>query len=511
MGLDKFLNNMKTLAVVCNQWGDTGKGKFVDYFAEWADIIARGTGGANAGHTIIINDKKYVFHLVPSGIIHDDAGKINIIGNGVAFDPRATLEELSVLEKEKKSFSNLKIAYNAKLILPQHLVMDRITDSKESSEESKVKIGTTGRGIGPLYTDHYARTGLIVNDMLNKDIFARKLKENLTDKVRILKQRMEEGLDPEKLKEVMNHKHLENGRFYDSEKIFNLNAIVETYSNYGNVFRGMIEDTDEFMHSVAGRKKVLLEGAQGLLLSVDYGSYPYVTSSDCSVRGLAKGVGLSEKDIDLTLGIAKAFYMTRVGEGPFPTELGREKSAEFCSSCTKADEDSKFPDAKINDSNEFMQGIAIRRTGQEYGATTGRPRRTGWLDLPLLRYARKINGPNIILSKVDVLSDCDEIKICNSYVYEGPDYNTGSMVLSRGNVIDNAFPISEVLKHCRPEGLGHNGYKIFPGWKSDISNIKQYNELPSKFKDIVEFIEEQANVNVKVISVGPEREQTILK
>jgi len=495
--LENFLKNVKTLAVVCNQWGDTGKGKFVDYFAEWADIIARGTGGANAGHTIKIKDKTYIFHLIPSGIIYDSEKKINIIGNGVAFDPKVAIGEIELLDKFGLSYNNLNIAYNSKLVLPQHLVIDRI---KEAGTGKGGKIGTTGRGIGPVYADYYSRIGLMTNDMLNKDIFAKKLRKNLADKITLL-----QNEDKEKIKEIMNHPHLESGIFYDSEKIFNEEAIIEKYMQYGEKLKEMICDTDDFLDLSKGIKKILLEGAQGHLLSIDYGSYPYVTSSDCSVRGLAKGVGLKEKDIDMTLGIVKAFYMTRVGGGPFPTEIGGEESEKWCSSNTKKDEEYEYPDADINSPNGFEQGIAIRRIGEEYGATTGRPRRTGWLDLPLLRYAAKTNGPNVILTKIDVLNNCDTIKICDSYNYQGPDYSIGKLVLQKGLEIRTAFPNSEILKYCWPN------YKIFPGFKSDISGIKEDNNLPSKLKDIVNFIENSAKVDVKIISTGSDREQTILR
>jgi adenylosuccinate synthase len=496
MNLEKFLKGKKTIAVVCNQWGDTGKGKFVDYFAEWADIIARGTGGANAGHTIKIGYNTYIFHLIPSGIIYDSEDKINIIGNGVALDPRVILEEIGLLDKAGLSYNNLKIAYNSKLVLPQHLVVDRI---KEAGTGKGGKIGTTGRGIGPVYTDYYARAGLMTNDMLNKDIFAAKLKKNLKDKITLL-----QNEDPEKIKEIMNQPHLESGIFYDENEIFNEEAIIERYMEYGRKLKDMISDTDGFINLRKGTHKILLEGAQGHLLSIDYGSYPYVTSSDCSVRGLAKGVGLMEKDIDLNLGIVKAFYMTRVGGGPFPTEIGGKESEKWCSSKTKQDEEIEYPDASVNSLNELEQGIAIRKIGEEYGATTQRPRRTGWLDLPLLRYATRTNGPNVILTKIDVLDYCDTIKICDSYTYDGPDYNLGNKVLSKGATIEVAYPNSEILKHCRPN------YKTFPGGNSDISHTKEYENLPSKVGDIINFIKDSAKVNIKIVSVGPEREQTIL-
>src|SRR3989344_8564446 len=274
----RLLNGVSTLAIVCTQWGDTGKGKFVDFFAEWADIIARGTGGANAGHTIVIGGKTYIFHLIPSGILYDSAGKRNIIGNGVACDPRILIEELEILTKEHMSFNNLSIAYNARLVLPQHLLMDRL---RESSRDGS-RIGTTGRGIGPAYVDHYARIGLTVNDMLNVDSLRRKLERNLAEKRKLLAH-----LDPLLIQQIMGHPHLGSGAFYHPIKFFDDDAIVEQYRTYGRILRILIRDTDKILQDAVGKKRILLEGAQGNLLSIDFGTYPFVTASDCSVQGLA--------------------------------------------------------------------------------------------------------------------------------------------------------------------------------------------------------------------------------
>lgn len=493
---EELLKNVKTLAIVCYQWGDTGKGKFVDLFADWADIIARGTGGANAGHTIVLNGKEYIFHLVPSGILRDGDGKINIIGNGVALDPRVVREELSILKKEKKSFSHLMIAYNAKLVLPQHIVLDRV---KESDLKSG-KLGTTGRGIGPVYTDHYARCGLIVNDMLNPDIFRRKLIKNLKDKVKLLR-----TYDRELVKEVMEHEHLSRGLFYDPDEIFNVDAIVDKYMEYGKYFQYFIEDTDRFLNMHKGEKRILLEGAQGLLLSIDKGSYPYVTSSDSSAQGLARGVGLYDGDIDMTLGIVKAPYMTRVGAGPFPTEIGGQSSEEWCSrsDVTKDSEKEQVPWADVNSEDEFGQGVGIRIAGGEYGATTGRPRRTGWLDLPLMRYAIRDAGPDVILTKLDVLNQCRKIKICTHYSYQGPDYYLGKAKIRKGSRIDVAIPIGEVLAHCKPV------YKIFPGWLSDIGEVKKFTDVPKKLLHILDYVSAEIGARLKILSVGADRTKTI--
>lgn len=496
-GINCLLKGIKTLAIVCFQWGDSGKGKIVDFFAEWADIIARGTGGANAGHTIVLNGKQYIFHLIPCGILFDKEGKTNVLGNGMVIDPDVLIHELDILDHERLTYDHVLISHNAKLILPQHFVIETIRESV-----SEGKIGTTGRGIGPAYEDHYGRIGLTLNDMLNPDIFAKKLKRNLRDKIIFLRQ-----FDPEVTKAVLHKPRLLDGQYWNPETIFDVEAIVEQYVTYAKRFGHLIDDADEFIRRTVGQSNILLEGAQGTLLSIDYGTYPYVTSSDCSIRGLARGVGLSERHVDYVLGIVKAFYMTRVGEGPFPTEIGGKESEDWCSKdgITKDAEFDKYAPLSVNEKDTFQQGIAIRMQGNEYGATTGRPRRVGWLDLPLLRLAVGINGSDAILTKVDILSGCDEIKICTHYSYNGPKMQLGRHVLGdTKRIIDRAIPDSDILRNCTPH------YKSFPGWKRPLENIKQYADLPDNLKTILDFVAQEGGIRPRIISVGPDRNQTIM-
>lgn len=493
----RFLNGVKTLALVCTQWGDTGKGKLADYFAGWADIIARGTGGANAGHTITLGQGRetHVFHLVPSGILHDGDGKTNVIGNGVAFDPRVFMEELDILKREDVSFDRLYIAHNARLVLPQHILMDRLRESGDG------RIGTTGRGIGPTYVDHYARVGLTANDMLNVDCFAKKLRSNLAEKLKILA-----CADSETVRRIMHHEHLERGAFWHPTLFVDEDAVIERYRRYGRHLREMIRDTDQLMNSAIGKKRILLEGAQGNLLSVDYGTYPYVTSSECSVQGLARGVGILERRVDLALGIVKAFYMTRVGGGPFPTELGGLKSERWCNdpSTTAEVEAERHPEASVNSGDPFLQGIGIRRAGGEYGATTKRPRRVGWLDLPLLRYSKRLTGPKVVLTKLDVLDRCEFVRICNRYSYQGPDYAVGELELRKGCVLKTAIPDNHIMRHCVPD------YGTFDGWREDIRRTRTFAGLPKRLKDIIRYVAGEAGLDVMMLSVGPDREETIV-
>ncbi len=500
------LQNVRTLAITCTQWGDTGKGKLVDYFAGWADVIARGTGGANAGHTIRVGEREFVFHLVPSGILHP--GKMNIIGNGVVLDPRVLVEELDILTSEKIDFSGLRVAHNAKLVLPQHLLIDRLRERKAG------KIGTTGRGIGPAYEDHYRRIGLTVNDLLNPDALARKFRANLSQHMPTIGHE-----DQEIVGELMQHPHLGSGKYYDRDRgVFLVEVMIEDYLAFGRQIAEMIVDTDAILRELLGKIRILLEAAQGNLLSVDSGTYPFVTSSDCSLQGLAKGVGLSADVVDRTLGIVKAFYMTRVGEGPFPSEMGGVRSAEWCGTkgITRAVENERFPSASVrmkmphgsSEERDFELGVAIRRAGSEYGATTGRPRRVGWLDLPLLRYSSQVagrHGKEVALTKLDVLDQCPVIKVCVGYQYDGPDQRVGRVSLKSGSVIRTAVPMADVLSHCRPI------FREFRGWESNISTIRRRVDLPKELAQLIAFVEQEAGVTASLLSVGPDREQTIFE
>ena len=493
----KLMDDKQCVAVVCNQWGDTGKGKLVDLLSSWADIIIRGTGGANAGHTIVVSGNEYIFHLIPSGILHDKDNKINVIGRGVAFDPRVIIQELDVLKDNNIEVNNFKISHQAPLMLPYHLLIDRISDKK-------AKIGTTGRGIGPLYTDFYARHSLFVNDMFNKDIFKGKLEKFLDNKKRILS-----SLDKDVAKEVLSHKHLENGIFFDEKNILNIDSIIEKYTvDYADRLKPSVIDLEQFVNkALFNKKKILLEGAQGALLSIDYGTTKYQTSSDPTISGLAKGSGILMSNVDHVFGITKAFYMTRVGNGPFPSELG-DNSEEYCSKgVTKEEEKDKYSDKieELIEGDSFEQGVGIRLLGGEYGATTGSTRRTGWLDLVALKYAMQFNGKNITLTKVDVLDKLKKVKLVVEYKYIGEDIFYGGKTIKKGDTIDFFPRFSEILYLCEPV------FKEFKGWEVNISNITMYEDLPKEVKDIIDYIEKYTNGNVDIVSVGPDREQTIFK
>ncbi|PWB38560.1 MAG: hypothetical protein C3F02_03200 [Parcubacteria group bacterium] len=487
---------VNVLAVVDLGWGDGGKGKIVDWLAKyWADIIARGTGGANAGHTICVGLLKHVFHLVPAGILHDGEGKINIIGRGVAIDPATLSDEIVTLESAGLPYNGLRISHQAHLVLPIDIALDRL---KEASQGNGA-IGTTGRGIGPVYESHVARIGLTVNDLLNPDAFARRLRRNWEAR-RWFFQQFGETL----VREVMHLPALGNGVFYaGSVKIFDLDAIVGRYLVYAEKFREQICDTDELLRqSLKQGKKVVLEGAQGVLLSVLHGSYPYVTSSDCSLAGLAEGVGLRTEDVDYTLGVSKAPYMTRVGRGPFPTELGGVDSARWCDrrDMNRTEEANLYSSVSLNSSDPFSQGVAIRQAGGEYGATTGRLRRVGWLDMPLLRHAWRYAGQGrggLALTMLDVMCGCETIKVCTHHLYEGPEYLVGNQRLVFGMRLDTAVMDEQVLSQCRPV------YAQMPGW-TNLDNASE-DLLP-----LIDTIEHYIGTSVDVVSVGADRDATLV-
>lgn len=490
----------KTISVTCLQFGDTGKGKFVDLFANWAHIIARGTGGDNAGHMVICNGVSKTFHLIPSGIAKDGDGKINVIGSGTVLYPKTLLGEISLLHSNGMTTNNLMIALNAKLTMPYHILFDRLSELGAG----KAKIGTTGKGIGPAYSDFIARHGLIVNDLLNPKVFRQKL-----EKVMVYVNKSLAGAKRSDVKEILFHEHLESGLYYQESKsfcnkgFFNIDAIVEKYVEYGEELARYISDTDVFMRDNHGKKNILGEGAQGSLLDIDYGTYPFVTSSNCGPAGLAKGVGLKESDVDISFGIMKGFYMTRVGKGPFPTEIGSQNSEVWCNGTGSREKESLFGSLDLNIKDPFLQGVAIRRAGGEYGATTGRPRRTGWVDLPLLKQALDCGIKNIILTKLDVLRGLDTIRVCYGYQYNGPEYQYGPSRLTKGMLLEKAIMHPEVLDYCIPL------YKDFPGWNEDISVMKSFAELPKSLKDILTYIFSDIEAKPRIISVGPRPEETI--
>jgi adenylosuccinate synthase len=419
---------MSVTVLVGSQWGDEGKGKIVDILSENYKIVARYQGGANAGHTVEIGDKKFVLHLIPSGILRDDV--VCIIGNGVVVDPIALLEEIEILEKSGiKIDGRLFISHNAHLIMPYHKVLDSISESGAN------KIGTTGRGIGPCYVDKYARKGIKASDLLNKEKLERKIRENLKEKNALIK------------------------RVYGQEEL-DVEEIVKQYLEFDKKIGKYIKDTPAFLNEkIDEGESVLLEGAQGALLDVDHGTYPFVTSSSPTSGGACTGTGIPPTKIDSVVGIVKA-YTTRVGNGPFPTELLDE------------------------------EGEKLRKIGYEFGATTGRPRRCGWYDAFLLKYSAMINGiTSVAITKLDVLSGFEKIKVCVAYELDG------EVLTSYPDDVD-------ILQKIKPV------YETLEGWNSDISNCLSYEELPQKTKEYLNFIAEKSKIKIGIISVGPKREQT---
>ena len=422
---------MSVVVVVGAQWGDEGKGKVVDLLSEKYDIVARYQGGANAGHTVQIGEEKFILHLIPSGILH--ANTQCVIGNGVVIDPVALMDEIALLESKGITVKGrLWISQKAHLIMPYHKLMDQVEEQVAGAN----KIGTTGRGIGPAYVDKFNRRGIRIVDLLDPDLLERKIRRNLEEKNAVLQK-------------IYGHSPL------------NVDEIVEEYLKFDKLIDPYIKDISVFLNEAIDEgKQILLEGAQGTLLDVDHGTYPYVTSSNPVSGGACIGVGIGPTRITAVLGVIKA-YTTRVGEGPLPTEL-------------------------LGD-----EGEKLRQMGQEFGATTGRPRRCGWFDGLVAKYAVRVNGiTDLAVTKLDVLDELDEIKVCIAYEYEGKTLKE--------------FPTDpKILRNVKPI------YHSLPGWKQDTSSVRHWQDLPPAAKNYLRFIEKITGASIKLVSVGSRRDQTI--
>lgn len=422
---------MSTVVVTGTQWGDEGKGKIVDYLAEKADIVVRYQGGSNAGHTVAVNGKEYKLRLMPSGMLYDN--KICLIANGVAFNPKVILQEMASLEKEGHSVEGLRISNRAQVVMPYHNLMDGL----EEQEKGDLKIGTTKNGIGPCYVDRDNRVGIRVCDLLEEDTFCEKLKHNLELKNRDLV------------------------KIYGQQPL-SYEAIRDEYLGYAAKLKKYVIDTSAFLNrEIKAGKKVMFEGAQATMLDIEHGTYPYVTASHPTAGGVPSGAGIGPNKIDKVVGIVKA-YCTRVGEGPFPTEQ----------------------------LNEI--GDKIRDCGHEYGTVTGRPRRTGWLDACVVRYAGYLSGIDYMaVTRLDILDSFDEIKMCVNYKYEG-------------KILDEMPASLKVLANVEPV------YETFPGWKCDTSGIRKYEDLPENARKYLERMSEVTGIGLGYVSVGPNRDQTII-
>lgn len=427
--------------IVGAQWGDEGKGKIVDLLSQEADIVARYQGGANAGHTLVIDGKKYVLHLIPSGILHPNVQCV--IGNGVVIDPVALMDEIKMLEDYGINIEGrLFISHRAHLIMPYHKLLDaareKAASAKDDSTNRKNAIGTTGRGIGPAYIDKASRTGVRIVDLLDRKRFSDKLRTNIGEVNKLL------------------------SKIYDYEQL-DAEKIADEYCQFDTQIDPYITDTTLLLHdAIQSGKRILLEGAQGAMLDVDHGTYPFVTSSNPTSGGAATGLGLAPTAIQRVMGVVKA-YSTRVGNGPFPTELHDET------------------------------GERLRSIGHEFGATTGRPRRCGWLDAFALRYSVIVNGiTEIALTKMDVLDSFDEIKICTGYTIDGKAQKS---LPADADTLERVVPVYETVK----------------GWKSSLEGIRTYKDLPEAAKAYIARIEQLSGARVSIVSTSPDRADTIIR
>ena len=422
---------MSSIVVVGTQWGDEGKGKITDFLAEQADVIARFSGGNNAGHTIQFGGETYKLHLVPSGIFYKD--KLAVIGNGVVVDPVALLKELDGLNERGISTNNLRISNRAQVILPYHLAQDEYEERRRGDN----KIGTTKKGIGPAYVDKAQRIGIRMADLLEKETFERRLKENIEYKNAYFK-----------------------GMFNETCPTFD--EIFDEYYAAGQRLKDYVTDTAKILDDAnVADEKVLFEGAQGVMLDIDHGTYPFVTSSNPVAGNVTVGTGVGPTSVSKVIGVCKS-YTSRVGDGPFPTEL--------------FDED----------------GHHIREVGREYGTTTGRPRRVGWFDSVVLRHSRRVSGiTDLSINSIDVLTGLDTVKICTAYELDGEKITE--------------YPANlDQLRRCKPI------FEELPGWTEDITGCRSLDELPKNARNYLERISELCGVHISIFSVGPDREQTNL-
>lgn len=420
---------MPSVVVVGTQWGDEGKGKITDFLSENSEVISRYQGGNNAGHTIIFGGETYKLHLIPSGIFYKD--KISVIGNGMVVDPKALVTELEGLHARGVETDNLRISNRAHVILPYHIKLDEVEELRKGEN----KIGTTGKGIGPAYMDKAGRIGIRIADLLDKEVFEEKLNRNLKEKNRLLE------------------------KFYETEG-FKAEDILDEYYEYGQKIAQYVTDTSKVLNDALDEgRRVLFEGAQGVMLDIDQGTYPFVTSSNPVAGGVTIGAGVGPTKIDHVVGVCKA-YTSRVGDGPFPTELFDET------------------------------GDRIREVGKEYGTTTGRPRRIGWFDSVVVRHARRVSGlTDLTVNSIDVLSGLDTVKICTAYRYKGE--------------LITEYPANlRVLDDCEPV------YEEMPGWSEDITGVRSLDELPDNARHYLERIAQLTGVQISIFSVGPDRTQT---
>ncbi|NMV49313.1 adenylosuccinate synthase [Lactobacillus reuteri] len=422
---------MSSVVIVGSQWGDEGKGKMTDYLSQEADVVVRSQGGNNAGHTIAFDGKKFALRLVPSGIFAKD--KLAVIGNGVVINPPALLKELHYLQDNGIDISGLRISSRSHITFPYHILLDKCQEEAKGDH----KVGTTKNGIGPTYMDKVSRVGIRMCDLLEKDTFKEKLERNLTEKNELFT------------------------KLYHVDPI-NFDDIFESYYEYGQELKQYVTDTAQIVNDALDQdKKVLFEGAQGVMLDVDQGTYPYVTASNPIAGGVCTGVGVGPNKIETVVGICKA-YSTRVGAGPFPTELTDEI------------------------------GDQIRETGHEYGTVTGRPRRVGWFDSVAMRHARRVSGISCLsLNLLDVLTGLKTVKICTSYKLDGKqiDYYPASL---------------KELEHCEPV------YEELPGWDEDITGAKKFEDLPINAQNYLKRVSELSESPLATVSVGADRIQTII-
>lgn len=447
----------KSLVVIGSQWGDEGKGKFTDYYAGIADVVVRYAGGDNAGHSIKIGEKRFAVNLIPSGIFNPDT--INIIGNGCVLNPKNITKEINYLLENGIDLSNLKISDKAHIILPYH----REIDALQETRRGKDKIGTTKKGIGPAYMDKMERVGIRVCDFINEELFAEKLRLNIENKNDLIK------------------------NFYNSDLVFDFDEVYNEYVEYARFLKQYVCETSSLIDRLISEdKKVLFEGAQGILLDIDHGTYPFVTSSN-PLGAVCSGAGVGFNHLNNVLGITKA-YTTRVGNGPFPSKLPQQgiQDAKFF------EENPWYTEDDLGTHGTNVLANHIRTVGREFGVVSKRPRIIGWFDAVAMKYARIVGGiTHLSITLVDVLNGVEEVKICTGYKLNG-------------DVIDYIPSSLEEFNKCEPI------YEVLPGWDQDFSNIEKFEDLQPNLQNYLKRIEELVGAKVAIVSYGPDRSETLI-
>ncbi len=503
----KLIKKYQVIAVLGYQAGDEGKGKYIELLTPYCDIVARSGGGHNAGHTVELDTGEvFDFHLIPSGIIHDD--KTFLMGPGMVIDPRSLVREINKLEEKNIRWNKLYISGDAVVITPDLVFLDRTKEKLLGKE----KIGTTGLGIGDAYATLVNRNAIRINDLRNKDVFKEKLENRINDTIKMyINPNRENEKIWREIIEIMMKKDLKD--FYDKRNFFNIDNMVDDYYDKSEKFKDNIRNVSQILNKAyKDKKRILFEGSQGVWLSVLHGTTRYTTSCSVGTGWLAEGAGFPAQLVDKVYGVIRCPIMNRVGNGPFPSEFGGKRSEEYCMeeggfAHTKDKELKEYPDyiKLINSKDPFLRGIANRLKSGNFGTTTKRPRRVGRIDTVALKWAIELYGPDLLVTHLDDCNDTEEIEICTGYKYMGNRVENNGRIWEKGDIVDHFVIDSGFLYNCKPN------IETMPGWKQDLAGIKNYNDFPPEARNLLKRVEELTNANINAVSFGSKRSDMVLR